>query len=196
MYTSLAETSKILFPILHIKTGLATKILTWELKVNENLELKSYLTSKAKFGKYFTAERILGKQVNELIRDQRFNNLLSAKGKTMWSKFAKVVQGFLGKKRHPNYKKLVTDLMKAFHRNGIKMSHKIHVLDSHINLFPSNNSDYSDESGERFHQEIARSLKDYSGKSLVAMVGNYCWRLMRSGKQSKKDRKSKKKVHF
>ena len=34
------------------------------------------------------------------------------------------------------------------------MSIKLHFLDSHIYYFPENLGDYSEEQGERFHQDI------------------------------------------
>lgn len=37
---------------------------------------------------------------------------------------------------------------------GLNMSLKIHFLHSHLDFFPENLGDVSDEHGERFHQEI------------------------------------------
>jgi len=44
------------------------------------------------------------------------------------------------------------------------MSLKIHFLHSHLDFFPSNLGDFSDEHGERFHQDISADGKETPGK--------------------------------
>jgi len=44
------------------------------------------------------------------------------------------------------------------------MSLKIHFLESHLNFFPENLGEVSDEHGERFHQDILDLEKRYQGK--------------------------------
>ena len=43
------------------------------------------------------------------------------------------------------------------------MSLKIHFLDSHLDSFPENLGDYSEEQAERFHQDFAKMEKRYQG---------------------------------
>lgn len=39
---------------------------------------------------------------------------------------------------------------------GCRMSIKIHFLHGHLDFFPENLGQFSDEQGERFHQEISQ----------------------------------------
>ncbi|KAI8119376.1 hypothetical protein CVS40_9273 [Lucilia cuprina] len=59
------------------------------------------------------------------------------------------------------------------------MSINLHHLHSHLNKFPANLGQMSDEQGERFHQEILRIEQRYVGKSKASMLSNYCWSLKR-----------------
>ena len=44
------------------------------------------------------------------------------------------------------------------------MSIKVHFLFSHLERFPDNLGDYSEEQGERFHQDIKTMEKIYQGR--------------------------------
>jgi hypothetical protein len=44
------------------------------------------------------------------------------------------------------------------------MSLKLHFMQSHLDFFPGNMGVLSDKHGERFHQDISRMEKRYSGK--------------------------------
>jgi len=59
------------------------------------------------------------------------------------------------------------------------MSQKIHFLESHLDFFPENLSEVSDEHGERFHQDIMAREKRYQGKWTSSMSADYCWTLKR-----------------
>jgi len=47
----------------------------------------------------------------------------------------------------------------SYNAMGCNMSLKIHSLESHLNVFPENLSEVSDEHGERFHQDIMAMVK-------------------------------------
>ncbi|KDR15402.1 hypothetical protein L798_08266, partial [Zootermopsis nevadensis] len=55
------------------------------------------------------------------------------------------------------------------------MSFKMHFLHSHLDLFPSNCGDLSDEHGEHFHQDISAMEQRYKIKWSAAMLADYCW---------------------
>ncbi|KAM8703112.1 hypothetical protein ACLKA7_007823 [Drosophila subpalustris] len=61
----------------------------------------------------------------------------------------------------------------------VHMSLKIHFLHSHLDFFPDNLGDLSDEHGERFHQQIKAMEKRYNGFWDAAMMGDYIWSLTR-----------------
>lgn len=59
------------------------------------------------------------------------------------------------------------------------MNLKIHFLDSHIDYFPENLGDFSEEQGERFHQDLKDIEKRYQGVWDEHMMADYCWCLKR-----------------
>ena len=56
---------------------------------------------------------------------------------------------------------------------------KLHFLHSHLDRFPENLGDFSDEQGERFHQDIKTIEKRYQGRWDQHMMADYCWSLER-----------------
>jgi len=56
----------------------------------------------------------------------------------------------------------------------INMSFKIHFLHSHLDFFPENLGDVSNEHGERFHQEIKTIEQRYQG-FWDERMGDYIW---------------------
>ena len=70
-------------------------------------------------------------------------------------------------------------MLDAYRRLGANMSIKVYFLHNHLDQFPANCGDVSDEQGECFHQDInemetrykrrwdARMMADYSGASNV-----------------------------
>ena len=55
------------------------------------------------------------------------------------------------------------------------MSVKLHFLHSHLDFFPDNLGDVSEEQGERFHQDIKDIERRYQGRWDVSMLADYCW---------------------
>ena len=106
-----------------------------------------------------------------------------------------VVQNFLGNKRADNYRELVENMLENFQIAGARMSLKMHFLHSHLDFFPPNNGEVSDEHGERFHQDISCMEQRYQGRFNPNMMGDYCWFLQRDTK-SDHSRKLKSQLHF
>jgi len=59
----------------------------------------------------------------------------------------------------------------SYRAMGCNMSLKIHFLESHLDFFPENLSEVSDEHGERFHQDME---KWYQGKWTSSKLVDYC----------------------
>ena len=59
------------------------------------------------------------------------------------------------------------------------MSVKLHFLHSHLEYFPDNVGYYSEEQGERFHQDLKVLERRYQGVWGVNMMADYCWMLKR-----------------
>ena len=70
------------------------------------------------------------------------------------------------------------------------MSIKMHFLQSHLDYFPKNCGDYSEEQGERFHQDIKTMESRYQGRWDINMLADYCWCLKRDESESPHERKS------
>ena len=112
-----------------------------------------------------------------------------------WKSFIGVVQGFLGNNKVKNYKEVVQHLITAYKEMGCRMSIKLHVFHSHLEAFKSNMGAYSEEQGERFHQDLQHFEKRYQGQYNERMLGDYIWGLIRESDLTYK-RKSRKFVHF
>ena len=55
------------------------------------------------------------------------------------------------------------------------MSIKVHFLHNHLNQFPANCGNVSDEQGERSHQDIKEMETRYQGRWDSRMMADYCW---------------------
>ena len=75
------------------------------------------------------------------------------------------------------------------------MSIKVHYLDSHLDRFPKYLGDFSEEQGERFHQDIKIIEERYQDRWNANMMADYCWNLQRDNVNTSHSRKSKKE-HF
>jgi hypothetical protein len=73
------------------------------------------------------------------------------------------------------------------------MNIKIHFLHSHLDKFPANLDDYSEEQGERFHQDMKITEERYQGRWDSHMIADYCWTLQRDCPDQKHDDRIKKK---
>jgi len=70
------------------------------------------------------------------------------------------------------------------------MSLKIHFLESHLDFFPENLGEVSDEHGERFHQDILAMEMRYQGKWTSSMWADCCWTMKRDVPEAKYWRKA------
>ena len=95
-----------------------------------------------------------GPQSRQLINDPHFITSMNEIESCAWSSFVLVVKNSLGNKKAENYTQLVEDRLFYFNRLGCNMSVKVHYLHSHLDLFPENVGELSEEQGERFHQDI------------------------------------------
>ena len=94
--------------------------------------------------------------------------------KNAWEAFVSFVRNFLGNTKSSNYKELVQELTRSFQVLGCNMSIKMHFLKSHLQSFPANLGDVSDEQGERFHQDIKVMEDRYQGRWDIHMMADYC----------------------
>lgn len=174
----LVEPDKILLPPLHIKLGL---IKQYVKALDKQGDCFQYLLLKFPQISYdkLNAGIFDGPQIRTLFNDEIFVTKMNDLEQKAWLSFKSVVYNFLGKQKSENYKEIVNDLLKNFKNLGCRMSLKLHFLDSHLDFFPENLGDNSDEQGERFHQDIKEMENRYQGRWDVHMMADYCWSLKR-----------------
>jgi hypothetical protein len=75
-------------------------------------------------------------------------------------------------------------LLSSYCALGCNMSLKLHFLQSHLGFSPVDMGAVSAKHGERFHQDIPRMEKRYSGK-----WNPYCWTLVQETPTEEQKRK-------
>jgi len=71
--------------------------------------------------------------------------------KQAWNGLVAVIEHFLGNKKADNYKKIIVEMISAFHVIKVNISLKIYFLHNHLDFFPPNLSEFCDKHDERFH---------------------------------------------
>ena len=102
-----------------------------------------------------------GPQIRKLLNDDKFTDSMNDREKAAWISFKEVVENFLGNFKNDNCKKMVKNMLQKFQKQGCLMSIKLHFLHSHLEHFPENLGDYSEEQGEGFHQDIKEMERHY-----------------------------------
>ena len=95
----------------------------------------------------------------------------------------------------PNFKDIVEELVNVYEKMGCRMSLELHILHSHIDEFKDNLGDYSEEHGERFHQDVKSFEERYKGQYNENMISDYIWNLLRESNLTY-NRQSRKKISF
>ena len=192
--TPLVDPKKVLMPPLHIKLGLIKQFVK---KLNPEGDAFKHIhelfpklsEAKVKAGVF------VGPQVKQLMKSAVFFEKLSVVERRAWESFVLVVEGFLGNHKADNFMEIVEEFIGAYQAMGCRMSLKLHVLHSHIAEFRGNMGEYSEEQGERFHQDIKAFEKRYKGQYNESMMGDYIWNLLRESELNY-NRQSRKKVSF
>ena len=185
---------KVLLPPLHIKLGLAKQFVVALDSQSAAFQYICFMFPKLSDAK-LKAGVFTGPQIREMLQSQELEKRMSGLERIAWQAFRGVVTGFLGNKRNANYTELVDNLIHSYQRLGCRMSIKLHFLHSHLDFFRSNLGAVSEESGERFHQDILVMEKRYQGRWDEAMMGDYVWGLVRCDEVEHK-RKCRSNLHF
>jgi hypothetical protein len=174
----LIDRKRVLLPPLHIKLGLMKQFVK---ALNKDGTCFNYLCRKfpeLSIDK-LKAGIFDGPQIRKLINDPNFIDSMNKTESTAWSSFVLVVQNFLGNFKADNYSELVGNMLSSFCKLGCNMSIKLHYLHNHLHFFPENLGDFSEEQGERFHQDIKTMEERYQGLWDAHMMADYCWTLKR-----------------
>lgn len=176
--TPLVEPSKVILPPLHIKLGLMKNFVKALNREGQAFSHLKEMFPKLSDGK-LKEGIFVGPQIRKLLHDVIFDSKLTNLELAAWSSFKLIVHGFLGNRKDGNYVSMVSDLLNNYKNMGCRMSLKIHFLHSHLDFFPENCGAFSDEQGERFHQDILTMEHRYQGHWTPSMMGDYCWFLIR-----------------
>jgi hypothetical protein len=187
----LIEREKIILPPLHIKLGLMKQFVK---ALNHDGPCFTYITQKMHG---LSMEKLKagifdGPQIRQLINDPGFIGVMNQRELDAWSSFVLVVKNFLGNQKASNYKELVENMLENFKNLGCNMSLKVHFLYSHLDCFPENLGDMSEEQGERSHQDMRTMEERYQGRWDAHMMADYCWNLHRDCSEKLHARKSHK----
>jgi hypothetical protein len=175
----LVKREKVLLPPLHIKLGLVKQYIK-----ALNKEGQTFLFLKQFFPKISDAKLaggiLVGPQIKKLLECEAFEQSMNSIEKSAWQAFRLVVIGFLGNHRSVDHINLINNLLNTFQALGSNMSIKMHFLHSHLSFFKDNLGAFSEEHGERFHQDIKAMERRYQGHWDASMMGDYVWNLLRS----------------
>jgi hypothetical protein len=186
----LVDREKIILPPLHIKLGLMKQFVK---ALDKDGNCFKYICrsfpglsmEKLKAGIFD------GPKIRKLIKDSNFKKYMNDIEASAWSSYVSVIENFLGNQKADNYEELVLNMLTNFKNLGTNMSIKVHFLHSHLNRFPHNLGDFSEEQGERFHQDIKVMEERYQGRWDTHMMADYCWSLQRDCPNNQHKRKSR-----
>jgi len=85
-------------------------------------------------------------------------------------------------------------MVDSYEHLGYNRSLKMHFIFSHLDFFPLNCGNVSDEHGERFRHDTSVMEHKYKGKWSAAMLGDYCWMMKRDAPDTKYHRQAKRHV--
>lgn len=187
--SALVPRDRILLPPLHIKLGLFSSFVRTLAKRNgapDRIDYPPLQYLKHAFPHLSDAKIrngvFVGPQIRKLLAtDEEFVRSMSdlAERRAWWA-FSDVCRKLLGKNKAPDYDTVVAEMLGAYDALGVRMSLKIHLLNSHLETLAGtvgaeSLADVSDEQGERFHQDISAMEKRYAGISTTGMMADYCW---------------------
>ena len=138
----LIRKTKVLLPPLHILMGVVKNFIkSLKFPVGELLKeiVPKISEAKLKEGVF------IGPDIVKLIKSEKFTNILCGNELDAWRNIVKVKENFLGSFRSQSYEDIISCMIDSFHRQGVKMSLKIHFLDSHVKFFPSDLGKFSDQ---------------------------------------------------
>ena len=113
-------------------------------------------------------------EIKKLMQNEEFGARLNPLELAVYNAIKSAIVNFLGSHRHEKYPDIVDSMLKAYEQLGARMSLKMHFLHSHLDFFPSNLGEVSDEQEERFHQDISVIEGRYQGRYDANMMGDFC----------------------
>ena len=169
----LVNRDRIILPPLHIKLSILKQFVK---ALNKHGSCFNYIVQKfpGLSMEKLKARIFDGPQIRKFIQDQAFTSYMTAVESAAWCSYVSVVREFLGNTKTSNYQHRVDLMLRNFQALGARMSIQLHYLFSHLDYFPENPGDVSEEQGERFHQDIKIMEERYQGRWDDHMMSDYC----------------------
>lgn len=86
-----------------------------------------------------------------------------------------MIKGFLSNYEAENYQQLLQRLIEAFRAMRCRMSLKRRMLDTYLEKFKENMGAYSENQGERFHQDVKEIEHRYQSHCNKKIMGDNIW---------------------
>jgi len=174
----LVERSKIILPPLHIKLGIMKQFVK---ALNNDSDSFKYICTKFPGSTIEKSKAGIfdGPQIRTSINDCNFPNSMNEKNPVLGVPLWKLSRIFWEIEKAINYKGIVAKLLSTLQDKDASMSIKLHFLYSHLDRFPENLGDLSDEQGEQFHQDISEMEVRHQGRWDASMLADYCWSIKR-----------------
>ena len=131
-----------MLPPLHITLALMknfVKKISWEGEAYKCLRGKFPQLSEAKVKEGI----FIGPQIQKIFRDLQLYDVLHGNKKAAWESFKSICSHFLGKRRAPNYNKVVGEMLSCYEKVGCTMSKNL-LPPAHTDFFPENCASVSD----------------------------------------------------
>ena len=174
---ALVPADRIVLPELHVRMGVFQQFVK---KLFENSAHPAYQYYVTKFrSKYSEAKlavgALIGPDIIRLSNDFGFVEALQQGGQNdsenkelrAWLSFVEVVNSFFGKNTRPDdFRERVGDLLNSFSDMGCNLSLKLHFLADHLDAFPTRLADWSEQHGEKGHQEMREAARLYPASGI------------------------------
>uniref|UniRef100_A0A336KP55 CSON011970 protein n=1 Tax=Culicoides sonorensis TaxID=179676 RepID=A0A336KP55_CULSO len=195
----LINVKNVILPPLHIKLGVATQFLKKVFGENTNAKDAVRKIFPGKSEAKIVAGIVDGPQLKKLLQNSEFLHSLSKNEKDAWLGFNQLCSNVFGNFKSPKFLTLVKDMVLKFKKCDVKVSPKLHLLINHIDRFPANLGDFSDEQGERAHQDFKNVEMRFTKKgktSNISAMADFLWLRMREKKTQYKKSKGGKTIFF
>ena len=132
-------------------------------------------------------------QIREPLKDPMFDKSLREAELFAKQSLKLVVTNFLGNYGKAEYEKKIEELLRSFHQIWAQMSICLHFLRLHLDYFPNNCGDLSEDQDECIHHDIRIMEECYQVRRIVNFSADYFWCLKRDAGRG--DCKAQNKVH-
>jgi len=162
LHETLVISKKILRPPLHIKLGLMKQFVN---ALPKDGDCFKYLCRK--FPHLSEAKLkegvFVGPDIRKMMFDSSFEATISTKEKEDWILFKEVVTKFLGNVKASYYELIVVNMIDKFKTLGCLMGLEVHFLLNHLDFFPKNLDDVSEEQGGKISTRHKRDGETIPG---------------------------------